>query len=44
LFFTDSVPILETSKLALENGVVVVVEDSRHRIRQLPIGKTDGGK
>ena len=33
--------ILETCRLALENGAVVVVEDSRHRIRQLPIGKTE---
>jgi predicted nuclease of predicted toxin-antitoxin system len=36
--------ILETSKLALENGAVVVVEDSRHRIRQLPIGKLNRGE
>jgi hypothetical protein len=33
--------ILETCRLALENGAVVAVEDSRHRIRQLPIGKTE---
>ena len=33
--------ILETCKLALENGAVVVIEDSRYRIRRLPIGKTE---
>ncbi len=34
----------ETAKLALANGAVVVVEDSRYRIRELPIGKPSGNE
>lgn len=31
--------VLETSMAALEKGAVVLVEESRHRIRYLPIGE-----
>lgn len=31
--------VLEDSQKALEEGAVVVVEETRHRIRRLPIGK-----
>lgn len=31
--------VLEASAQALENGAIVVVEDSRHRVRLLPIGR-----
>jgi predicted nuclease of predicted toxin-antitoxin system len=31
--------IIEDSQKALEEGAVVVVEETRHRIRRMPIGK-----
>ena len=31
--------VLETSGQALEEGAVVVVEDTRHRVRRLPLGR-----
>jgi len=31
--------VIEDSKKSLEEGAVVVVEETRHRIRRLPIGK-----
>jgi predicted nuclease of predicted toxin-antitoxin system len=34
--------VLEGSRDALEHGSVVLVEDSRHRIRRLPIGEGPG--
>jgi len=33
--------VLEDSTGALETGAVVLVEESRHRVRRLPVGKTD---
>jgi predicted nuclease of predicted toxin-antitoxin system len=30
--------ILEASALSLEKGAIIVVEETRHRVRQLPIG------
>ena len=35
------VSILDNSRLVLENGADVVVEDSRHWIRRLPIGAAE---